>query len=189
MFISKELTNEEAAIENASLKKRRELIEQDRMNKKGLRGTDCRSYIQKLKQFDLKKPVCYYTLNYLIRVLFSHAIQTIYDIYDMSNIYDIICLTDTFLTENVAICTIFLEIHRSDRKYVNGKTKDGGVTNALSKEIPHCCISSNFDDCLIINLLIKSPILSACIYFALKGSEYRCSTNTLTFFCLSLKKS
>ena len=50
MFISKELTNEEAAIENASLKKRRELIEQDRMNKKGLRGTDCRSYIQKLKQ-------------------------------------------------------------------------------------------------------------------------------------------
>ena len=44
IFICKELIIEEATIQKASLKKRRELIEQDQLNKKDLTFKDGRMY-------------------------------------------------------------------------------------------------------------------------------------------------
>ena len=73
-------------------------------------------------------------------------------------------------------------IHRNDRQSVNGKSKHGGVIIGLNHEITHYCIPSTFNDCLIVKLLIKNPVIIACIYCAPKGSEYRWSYKTLLSF-------
>ena len=80
---------------------------------------------------------------------------------------------------------IFLEkfnIHRNDRQSINGKSKHGGVVNGINHEITHYCIHSAFNDCLIVKLLIKNPVIIAFIYCAPKRSEYRWSSKTLLSF-------
>ena len=124
-------------------------------------------------------------LEYSRRTLVPNAIQS-------KNIYDIICLTETWLTENVTTGAIFLDkfnIHRIDRQRVSGKSKYGGVRIAINHEIPHYCILSTFKDCLIVKLLIENPVIIACIYCAPKGSKYRWSSKALlSFLCFIRQK-
>ena len=122
-------------------------------------------------------------LEYGRRIVFSIAKQT-------KNTYDILCLTETWLTEKVAKGSIFLEKFETRRQHINGRTKHGSVMIGISnKKIPHCCISSNFDKCLIIKFQLKNLILIACIYCTLKGSKYWWSTKIFKKTCLSLKKA
>ena len=86
---------------------------------------------------------------------------------------------------------IFLDkfkIHRNDRQSVIGKSKHGGVIIGIKHEILHYCIPSIFNDCLIVKLLIKNPVIIACIYCAPKGSEYRWSPKTLMSFLYIIRQ-
>ena len=87
---------------------------------------------------------------------------------------------------------IFLDkfnIHRNDRQSVNGKSNHGGVIIGINHEIPHYCIPSTFNDCLIVKLLIENLVIIACIYCAPKGSEYRWSSNTLLSFLYFIRQN
>ena len=86
---------------------------------------------------------------------------------------------------------IFLDkfnIHRNDRQSVNGKSKNGGVIFGINHEIPDYCIPSTFNDCLIVKLLIKNPVIIACIYCAPKGSQYHWSSKTLLSFLYFIRQ-
>ena len=79
-------------------------------------------------------------LEYQRRTIFSNAVQ-------VKNIYQIICLTETWLTESISDIGQFLTnyaIHRKDRLSDKGLTKHGGVLIAVSKNIPSSQIDSIF---------------------------------------------
>ena len=112
------------------------------------------------------------------RTKFSNALQ-------VTNVYEIISLTETCLTEHITDAALFLskfDIKRKDRSSVNGLTKHGDVFFGLSKNIPSCLIECDFPDCVIRRLLVKQPIIICCIYSAPSDSSY--SWPTSQFFSL-----
>ena len=76
----------------------------------------------------------------------------------ISSSYDILCLTETWLTSHVPDEALFLkefELHRADR-HSEAKTKHGGVLIAVKHELNHsrCKINVAHDDfiCVFIDL-------------------------------------
>ena len=107
------------------------------------------------------------------RTKFPNALQ-------VTNVYDIISLTETWLTEHITDAALFLskyDINRKDRPSVNGLTKHGGVLIGVSKNIPSCPIECDFPDCVITRLLVKQPIIICCIYSAPSDSSYSWPTS------------
>ena len=82
-------------------------------------------------------------LEYQRRTTFSDAVQ-------VKNAYQVICLTETWLTESIGDAALFLTyyvIHRNDRPSDKGLTKHGGVLIAVNRNIPSSQINSAFQDC------------------------------------------
>ena len=107
------------------------------------------------------------------RSKFSNALQ-------VTNVYDIISLTETWLTEHITDAALFFskyDINRKDRPSVNGLTKQGRVLIGVSKNIPSCSIECDFPDCEITRLLVKQPIIICCIYSAPSDSSYSWPTS------------
>ena len=107
-------------------------------------------------------------LEYQRRTNFSNAVQ-------MKNIYQIICLTETWLTGSISDIGLFLtnySIHRKDRLSDKGLTKHGGVLIAVSKNIPSSQIDSIFQDCVIIRISLNKTFLICCLYSAPSNSAY-----------------
>ena len=108
-------------------------------------------------------------LEHQRRTHFANSIQT-------KNLYEVLCLTETWLTENIPDAALFLpcyEIHRKDRPSSNGKSRHGGVLIAISNCIPNCAIESDFNDCVIVRLSIQRPVIICCIYSSPKDSTYK----------------
>ena len=112
-------------------------------------------------------------LDYQRKAVFSNAVQT-------KNCYHIICLTETWLTEHISDCALFLlsyEVHQIDRPGDSGNTKHGGVLIAVNKNIPTIEIVSDFQDCIIILLNLSSPKKFCCFCGAPKTSRYSWTTD------------
>ena len=87
--------------------------------------------------------------------------------------------------------SIFLDkfnIHRNDRQSVNGKIKHGGVIIGTKHEISHFCIPSTFNDCRIVKLLIKNPVIIACILCHQKKRIPLSSKTLLSFLNFNKQK-
>ena len=119
------------------------------------------------------------------RTKFSNILQ-------VTNVYDIISLTETWLTEHISDAALFLlkyDINQKDRLSVNGLTKHGGVLRGVSKNIPSCPIECNFLDCVITRLLVKQPIIICCNYSAPRDSSYSWPTSQFIFLIKFLNKT
>ena len=107
-------------------------------------------------------------LEYQRRTTFSNAVQ-------VKNAHQVICLTETWLTESIGDAALFLTnyvIHRNDRPSDKGLTKHGGVLIAVNRNIPSSQINSAFQDCVIIRISLNKPILVCCIYSGPSNSTY-----------------
>ena len=81
----------------------------------------------------------------------------------MKNADQVICLTETWLTESIG---------QNDRPSDKGLTKHGGVLIAVNFNIPSSQINSVFQDCVIIRISLNKPIMISCIYSAPSNSTY-----------------
>ena len=92
---------------------------------------------------------------------------------------DILCLTETWLTEEVPNEELFLKnyvIHRNDRTSKCGVSKHGGVLVAVKDNIQskELFVKNTWEGCLIVKINTKTDsILIVCIYNPPKGSPYR----------------
>ena len=107
-------------------------------------------------------------LEYQRRTSFSIAVQ-------VKNAYQVICLTETWLTESIGDAALFLTnyvIHRNDRPSDKGLTKHGGVLIAVNRNIPSSQINPAFQDSVIIRISLNKPISICYIYSAPSNSTY-----------------
>ena len=107
-------------------------------------------------------------LDYQRRAAFWNAVLT-------KNYYQIICPTETWLTEHISDSALFPlshEVHPEDRPSDSGNTKHGGVLFAVTKNIPTNELVSGFQDCIFFIVNLKSPIKKCCLYNAPKISHY-----------------
>ena len=103
-------------------------------------------------------------LDYHRRATVTTAVQT-------KNCYQIICLTETWLTEHISDSALFLpiyEVHRKDRPSDSGNTKHGGVLIPVTKNIPANEILSDFQDGIRIFLILTNPKIICCLFSVLK---------------------
>ena len=96
---------------------------------------------------------------------------------------DILCLTETWLTEDIPNEGLFLKnytIHRKDRKTENHKTKHGGVLIAV-KGIPHERIDlKSTNEYVAIKFdLPESSFIVCCCYNPPKSSPYRWNNTSM----------
>ena len=123
-------------------------------------------------------------LEYQRRTIFSNAVQ-------VKNAYQVICLTETWLTESIGDAALFLTnyiIHRNDRPSDKGLTKYGGVLIAVNRNIPSSQISSAFQDCVIIRISLNEPIIICCIYSAPSSSIYTWDISDLIELLILLRR-
>ena len=106
------------------------------------------------------------------RYSFSNCVKT-------ENDLDILCITETWLTDDVPDESLFLKeyaIHRKDRLTDNHKSKHGGVLIAV-KNLPHERVilgNNNLDEYVAIKVTPKDvPRIICCIYNPPKESYYR----------------
>ena len=105
-------------------------------------------------------------LEYQRRTTFSNAVK---------NAYQVICLTETWLTESIGDAEFFVTnyvIHRNDRPSDKCLTKNGGLLIAVNRNIPSSQINSASQDCVIIRISLNKPIFICCIYSAPSNSTY-----------------
>ena len=108
------------------------------------------------------------TLEYQRQTTFSNAVQ-------VKKAYQVICLTEAWLTESIGDALLFLTnyvIHRNDRPSDKDLTKLGGVIIPVNRTIPISQINSAFQDCVIICISLNKPIILCCIYSAPSNSTY-----------------
>ena len=106
------------------------------------------------------------------RYSFSNCVKT-------ENDLDILCIAETWLTDDVPDESLFLKeyaIHRKDRLTDNHKSKHGGVLIAV-KNLPHERVTlgnNNLDEYVAIKVTPKDvPMIICCIYNPPKQSNYR----------------
>ena len=107
--------------------------------------------------------------------------------------FDIICLTETWLTAEISDSALFIPnyvINRKDRQSTESKSKHGGVLVAAEKGIPFETVNLKIthDDFLALKITIsETSILLVCIYNPPHGSRYQWTTENflklLTEFC------
>ena len=187
VFLSRQLSQEEAERENLVLIRRRVLLQQ-RANPTSLRirdgvlnirdgnkwipdgETDNKSGTVSTWLSIVLNILVFNTwsiLDYQRRAAFSNAVQ-------IENCYHMNYLTETWLTEHKSDPALFLpsyELHRKDRPSDGGNTKHGGVLIPVTKNIPTNEIVTDFQDCSIIFLKTCSPIVIFCLYGAPKTSR------------------
>ena len=75
---------------------------------------------------------------------------------------DILCLTETWLTDDISNERLFLKefmIHRNDRKTDNHKTKHGGVLNAVKNSISNERVElKNTDEYVVVKIEPKTQL-------------------------------
>ena len=109
------------------------------------------------------------------------------------NNYDILCLSETWLVEEVLNYALFLknyEIIRSDRNSINEKTKRGGVLIAIRKNgLSFLVIESKQDECVTRKIETKNfSFFLCCLYNPPKESKYRWSILCFQKLCRYLQK-
>ena len=91
--------------------------------------------------------------------------------------YDVLCLTETWLTSDVPDNAFFLTgytIHRTDGRTENHNSKHGGVLIAV-KDIPHYRLK-NTTHSESVSIALKTPtesLVICCMYNPPKSSPYR----------------
>ena len=89
--------------------------------------------------------------------------------------YDILCLSETWLVDEVPNDALFLnnyEIIRSDRKSINEKTKHGGVLIAIRKNgLSFLVIDSKQDECVTIKIETNTSVLFCVAYITRQKKE------------------
>ena len=102
------------------------------------------------------------------RTKFSNTILT-------CSIYEILCLSETWLTESVTNKALFLdnfEIYRTNRPSHHGCPNHGGVLIAVSRNTPSCRVATNLSNCVIVRILSHLPVLMSRIYSAPHDSPF-----------------
>ena len=98
----------------------------------------------------------------------------------LSNDYDIICLSETWLTENIPDNALFLPAHiitRCDRPTNSTKSKHGGVLIAVKQSLAFTKLEIHTTDCVGLLLNTPTPLILCCIYSAPNESKYKLSTD------------
>ena len=98
----------------------------------------------------------------------------------LSNDYDIICLSETWLTENIPDNALFLPAHiitRCDRPTNSTKPKHGGVFIAVKQSLAFTKLEIHTTDCVGLLLNTPTPLILCCIYSAPNESKYKLSTD------------
>ena len=109
--------------------------------------------------------------------------------------YDILCLTETWLTDDIPDSGLFLGkylLHRSDREQSHGRSNHGGVLIAITSTIQHqrLTIPPTVTDCLVLCLCLNNTkCLLCCIYCAPFPSVYRQSPRALDDLLLFLDQT
>ena len=99
--------------------------------------------------------------------------------------YDILCLTETWLTPDVQNYSLFLPantIYRNDRIPCEHETKHGGVLIAIRSTIMHeqILIDLHLEDFVVISVQTKpQPTLICCLYSPPSDSDYTWSPQQL----------
>ena len=139
------------------------------------------SKIHRLGKFDTDKKgartilVC--LMKFERRLKFSDCLST--------RSYDILCLTETWLTPDVQNYSLFLPaytIYRNDRIPCEHETKHGGVLIAIRSTIMHeqILIDLNLEDFVVISVQTKpQPTLICCLYSPPSDSDYTWSPQQL----------
>ena len=208
IFISQELTKEDMAKENEALKLRRDLI------KKGVVSQTLRIRNLKLQQLvegvwtfvstvegykwlasgesrtETTKTLHILTFNVRSihklerRTLFANAICT--------SDYDLLCVTETWLTSDVPNSTLFLKeyaIYRSDRTSSSMITIHGGVLVAVKRIIPHEIIPNDqSDEIIAVMVITEQPLLVCCVYNPPHYSPFRWPRTKFDNLLTSLKR-
>ena len=109
--------------------------------------------------------------------------------------YDILCLTETWLNENVSSFSIFLnnfEIYRRDRTSTQstGSTKHGGVLFAIRKNINHEIVSLDVEaqDYIVMKISSHDSVLLCCLYNPPATSAYHWTKANISTLLLELKQ-
>ena len=109
--------------------------------------------------------------------------------------YDILCLTETWLTENLSNFSIFLnnfEIYRRDKTPTQstGSTKHGGVLIAIGKNINHEIVSLDVEaqDYIVMKVSSHDPVLLCCLYNPPATSAYHWTKMNNSTLLLELKQ-
>ena len=180
VFLRRQLTKEEADLENQALMGRRELINGG-TEPKNLRVHDGNLFIRQGTKWIKRKTSFWLStfLNILIynaRSIFEYDRGTSFsNAIPVVNHSQIFCLTETWLIESVKDSATFLAnytIHRKDRPSAKGARKHGGALIAVAQNIPSCEIVSSFKECVVIRLLTNKPIIICCLYSAPRNSHY-----------------
>ena len=100
--------------------------------------------------------------------------------------YDLLCLTETWLTKHVPNTTLFLpnySIYRKDRDPDMFTSKHGGVLIRIRNQIEHeqVNLSTVHDNYVAIKIYTKpKPILICCVYNPPTGSQFMWSSGQLS---------
>ena len=96
--------------------------------------------------------------------------------------FDIICLTETWLTAEISDSALFIPnyvINRKDRQPTESKSKHGGVLVAVKKGIPFETVNLKLthDDFFTLKITSsEASILLVCMYNPPHGSRYQWTT-------------
>ena len=188
IYIGPELSREDLIKEREVLKLRRELITQGPDRKElRVRNLTLQERVENEQIPDEQKRV-YQTDAWLEsasenpdKSLISRLLFNVRSVLDIerrmalsnaliSSNYDILCLTETWLTSHVPDEAVFLkefELHRADRHSV-AKTKHGGVLIAVKHKLNHsrCKINFAHDGFICVSIDLAGTVLQiCCIYY------------------------
>ena len=206
IFISHELTKEDMAKENEPLKLRRDLI------KKGVVSQTLRIWNLKLQLVEgvwttvstaeenkwlasgesrTETTKTLHILTFNVRSILKPERPTLFANAICTSDYDMLCVTETWLTSDVPNTALFLKeyaIYRSDRTSSSMITIHGGVLVAV-KSIPHEVIPTDQSD-EIIAVMVKTeqPLLVCCLYNPPHYSPFRWPRTKFDNLLTSLKR-
>ena len=194
IFVSRELSPDEKKLENALLIKRRYLIDVEKIALKDLRIRNLKLQKKENKKWIdvdvtptgsssppeqnwLQNKNKLQILSFNVRSLLDFQRRQIFANEIAKRNYDVLCLTETWLTSDVLDNALFLTgytIHRIDRPTENHNSKHGGVLIAV-KDIPHYRLkNTTHSESVSIALQTSTEsLVICCMYNPPKSSPYR----------------
>ena len=181
VYMSKSLTKSEQLKQKACLQKRWKLITDDGINRKDISVRNFEVYVNGKRVENWLQNITkeFYILCFNIRSLYKVNRRQTFSNYLLSKNYDIICIAETWLTEEIAENELFLPQYQcfvSNRKSTPKTTSHGGtmicIKRTINSEQLYFDYEVNGSVTACNATLGKKNTLILCCYFPPENSKY-----------------
>ena len=191
VYMSKSLTKSEQLKQKACLQKRWKLITEDGINRKDISVRNFEVYVNGKRVENLLQNITkeFYILCFNIRSLYKVNRRQTFSNYLLKKNYDIICIAETWLTEEIAENELFLPQYQcfvSNRKSTPKTTSHGGTMICIKRTINSEQLYFDYEvngSVIACNATLgKKNTLILCCYFPPENSKYAYNEDHLQSF-------